>query len=88
MKSFLSYCTLVLLLAGFTSSTPAAAVKEANFTGRFYRGSGDVEYLRLLEVARRMFGPDPEFQNLSMLYMSSWNGLVEGPTWDAWWIQQ
>jgi hypothetical protein len=22
-----------------------------------------------------------------MLYMPSWNGLVEGPTWDAWWIQ-
>jgi hypothetical protein len=22
-----------------------------------------------------------------MLYLPSWNGLVEGPTWDAWWIQ-
>ena len=31
--------------------------------------------------------PDPEFQNLSMLYEPSWNGFVEGPTWDAWWIQ-
>ena len=57
------------------------------FEGRFYRGTGDVEYLRLLETARRMFAPDPELQNLSMLYMPSWNGLVEGPTWDAWWIQ-
>jgi hypothetical protein len=34
-----------------------------------------------------MFEPDPEFQNLSMLYISNWNGFVEGPTWDAWWIQ-
>jgi hypothetical protein len=24
---------------------------------------------------------------MSMLYEPSWNGLVEGPTWDAWWIQ-
>jgi hypothetical protein len=22
-----------------------------------------------------------------MLYTPNWNGLVEGPTWDAWWIQ-
>ena len=34
-----------------------------------------------------MFEPDPEFQNMPMLYMPAWNGLVEGPTWDAWWIQ-
>lgn len=34
-----------------------------------------------------MFACDPEFQNLSMLYMPTWNGLVEGPTWGAWWIQ-
>jgi hypothetical protein len=57
------------------------------FEGKHYRGRGDVEYLELLETARRMFQPDPEFQNLSMLYTPRWNGLVEGPTWDAWWIQ-
>ena len=34
-----------------------------------------------------MFEPDPEYLNLSMLYEPKWNGLVEGPTWDAWWIQ-
>jgi len=22
-----------------------------------------------------------------MLYTPKWNGFVEGPTWDAWWIQ-
>src|SRR5512136_3022531 len=65
----------------------AATADESRFEGRHYRGRGDVEYLRLLETARRMFEPDPEFQNLSMLYEPKWNGLVEGPTWDAWWIQ-
>ncbi|MCA9426539.1 MAG: hypothetical protein KC994_15770, partial [Candidatus Omnitrophica bacterium] len=34
-----------------------------------------------------MFSPDPEFQNVSMLYTPEWNGLVEGPTWNAWWVQ-
>lgn len=73
---------------------PAAIVSEPpsnalgwSFEGRHYRGRGDVDYLRLLEAARRMFEPDPEFENLSMLYYPAWNGLVEGPTWDAWWIQ-
>jgi len=57
------------------------------FEGRYFSGEGDVEYLRLLDVARRMFAPDPEFQNAAMLYTPSWNGFVEGPKWGAWWIQ-
>ena len=57
------------------------------FHGRHYRGRGDGAVLRLLEVARRMFEPDPQYANLSMLYTPAWNGLVEGPKWNAWWIQ-
>src|SRR3974377_2223025 len=66
---------------------PAAQAGGGRFGGEHYRGRGDVEYLQLLEKARRMFEPDAELQNLSMLYEPKWNGLVEGPTWDAWWIQ-
>lgn len=58
-----------------------------NFEGRFYSGRGDVEYLQLLDISRRMLSPDPEFQNTPMLYMPAWNGFVEGPTWSSWWIQ-
>lgn len=75
---------IVLLAILFARDTRAAA---ARFEGEHYRGVGDTEYLQLLETARRMFEPDPRLQNLAMLYMPSWNGLVEGPTWDAWWIQ-
>ncbi len=57
------------------------------FEGKHFRGRGDVEYLQLLDRSRRLFEPDPEFQNLAMLYTPRWNGLVEGPTWDMWWIQ-
>lgn len=74
--------SLVLLPA--TSAADAAAER---FEGEFIRGDGDREYLELLDVARRMFGPDPEWQNLPMLYTPAWNGFVEGPTWGAWWIQ-
>src|SRR5574340_519284 len=78
----------ILVLAARTSIVLAATVSAAErFDGRYYRGEGDVEYLQLLDIARRMFEPDPELQNMAMFYMPAWNGLVEGPTWDAWWIQ-
>ena len=38
-------------------------------------------------MSRRQLEPDPEFQNLAMLYEPSWNGFYEGAPWDAWWIQ-
>jgi hypothetical protein len=76
---------LILLLAGGTAR--AGGTNDGVYAGRFYRGEGDVEYLRLLDTAGRMFAPDPELQNLSMLYEPKWNGFVEGATWDAWWIQ-
>ncbi len=84
MKTFERAVACAMLLVTI-SGWPAAPAPR--FEGRFFGGEGDVEYLQLLDTARRMFAPDPEFQNLSMLYMPSWNGLVEGPTWDAWWIQ-
>jgi hypothetical protein len=58
-----------------------------SFEGQYYCGRGDTEYLRLLDISRRMFAPDPEYQNISMLYTTNWNGFVEGETWNAWWIQ-
>jgi len=76
-----------LLAFGICLAGAAYAAEQPQFEDKFFRGSGDLEYLRLLDTARRMFAPDREFQNLSMLYMPGWNGLVEGPTWDAWWIQ-
>lgn len=57
------------------------------FEGKYFRGKGDEEYLQLLEISYRMFRPDPEFLNVPMLYAPAWNGLWEGPTWKAWWIQ-
>jgi hypothetical protein len=68
-------------------TTFAFTATAAPFDGRYYSGDGDTEYARLLDISARMFYPDPEFQNISMLYQPAWNGFVEGPTWGAWWIQ-
>jgi hypothetical protein len=76
-----------LIGASMTGLYAAPCLADERFEGKHFQGSGDVEYLKLLDLAGRMFAPDPELQNLSMLYTPKWNGLVEGPTWDAWWIQ-
>ncbi len=85
MKRYWQWLIICLVLCVTLSLSNNTAAQR--FQGTFYSGEGDSEYLELLDIARRMFDPDPEYQNLSMLYMPNWNGLVEGPTWDAWWIQ-
>ena len=76
-----------LLLCYFTSFSCTSTQNSRDYTGKYISGIGDTEYLELLDKAYRMIRPDGELENLSMLYTPSWNGFVEGPTWNAWWIQ-
>ena len=87
MHSFLRDAASALCFVLLILSSPVFSLAGDRFEGRFYCGEGDVEYLQLLDIAGRMFAPDLEFQNVAMFYTPVWNGLVEGPTWDAWWIQ-
>lgn len=76
------------LIAGVLAGTLAAPARAADrFEGEYFAGEGDAGFLQLFDVSRRMLGVDPEFQHIAMLYTPVWNGLVEGPTWGAWWIQ-
>lgn len=68
-------------------AAPAAAGVEREFRGRYVRGRGNERFLRLLDTSYRMLWPDAYLQNISMLYTPTWNGFVEGPTWNAWWVQ-
>lgn len=79
IKLFLLFL-LLTNLSGIGNSQPA-------FNGSWFAGRGDTAYLHLLDQAYRMTRPDPVLENFSMLYHPVWNGFVEGPTWDAWWIQ-
>jgi len=83
MRSLYAF-VILLFLAALAHAHPAGAQA---FEGRYFSGEGDAEYLQLLDTAARLFHPDPEYQNISMLYTPVWNGFVEGPTWGAWWIQ-
>lgn len=85
MKRILAVITFFCFFLGTFPSFRANA--QATFEGKYYSGTGDVDYLRALENAYRMIRPDAEMANLSMLYHLDWNGFVEGPTWNMWWIQ-
>ncbi|HEX8525315.1 MAG TPA: hypothetical protein VF669_23890 [Tepidisphaeraceae bacterium] len=83
---------LLLLVLTSVSPWPALAQEAKRFDGKHYRGAevGVAEadsYLKLLETSRSFFEPNPRYLNITMLYEPTWNGFVEGPTWDAWWIQ-
>ena len=82
---FLTRISSLVLLSVLLISAPSAPCMD--FEGQYFHGNGDKEYLEYLDISRRMFAPDPEFQNMAMLYNPTWNGFVEGPTWGAWWIQ-
>lgn len=58
-----------------------------HYNGTYFSGTGDIEYTALLDSASMMMYPNSRIENLSMLYKPDWNGFVEGPTWNAWWIQ-
>ena len=81
------YFVILLLLRASVSPWFNSSLFAAEFSGKHFSGSGDVEYIELLDTSRRMFEPDAQFLSLPMLYEPKWNGFVEGPTWDAWWIQ-
>lgn len=48
------------------------------FNGNYFSGTGNVNYLALLDSAYIMMRPHAQIENLSMLYKPEWNGFVEG----------
>ena len=81
-NTFLKLCTLVTLV------TAATAYHDG-----VVEGAGDAELLSLLSYARRSLGEadaaqaDAEFQTMPMLFSGGEDGLLEGPTWSAYWTQ-
>ena len=85
MNKYLTIIMVGIIWFGQFMSNEAAAANR--YQGRFFQGEGDVEYLQLLDTARRMFAPDPELLNIATLYKPDWNGFVLSPDWGAWWVQ-
>ncbi len=64
-----------------------APEKGTHYDGKFCSGSGDTEYLRLIDESFAFFHPNPVVPNLTMIYKPEWDTFTEGAGWGAWWIQ-
>ena len=62
-------------------------LKTFNYEGKYCSGSGDINFLRLIDESFAFFYPNPVVPNLSMIYNSEWDTFTEGAGWGAWWIQ-
>jgi len=65
-----------------TGREPALA-----FNGRYCAGSGDAEFLQLVDESFQFFHAGADVPNLTMLYHPDWDTFAEGAGWGAWWIQ-
>ncbi|MDP4130517.1 MAG: hypothetical protein Q8939_10165 [Bacteroidota bacterium] len=61
--------------------------KSNVYNGKFCSGSGDVNFLRLIDESFAFFHPNPTVPNLTMVYKPEWDTFSEGAGWNAWWIQ-
>lgn len=62
-------------------------MKPENFTGTCCGGSGDADFLRLIDDSFRMMRPAADLPNLPMLFHPSTGTFSEGFFWSGWWIQ-
>ena len=76
--------TLSLLLACGALTSVAAA---ASYQGRWVEGAGDAAALEAIDAAFESTQPSAKMACLPLLYKRDWDGLVEGPPWPCWWIQ-
>ena len=62
-------------------------VPGARYSGLYCAGTGDVDFLRLIDESFAFFHPNPVVPNLTMVYQPDWDTFVEGAGWGGWWIQ-
>ncbi len=83
-------CPLILAVL-FTLALPGFIQGQASlqnrYKGKYCEGTGDIEYLRLIDESFAFYYPNPVVPDISMLYQTDWDTFVEGAGWDAWWIQ-
>ncbi len=66
----------------------AGGVSAGEYRGRYCSGTGDAQYLQMVDLSFGFFHPNFDTPSISMLYYPEWDCLIEGfPSWMAWWIQ-
>ena len=62
-------------------------LKIVKYEGKYCSGTGDLNFLRLIDESFAFFHPNPVVPNLTMIYNADWDTFTEGAGWGAWWIQ-
>jgi len=62
-------------------------LKSVKYEGKYCSGTGDLNFLRLIDESFAFFHPNPVVPNLTMIYNADWDTFTEGAGWGAWWIQ-
>lgn len=79
--------TFILLLLISSTVFGQGSEKLNIYNGKFCSGSGDIDFLRLIDESFAFFHPNPIVPNLTMVYKPEWDTFSEGAGWNAWWIQ-
>ena len=82
---------IIFIVAGFLLMCSFSIEKEENtkeiYNGKYCSGTGDIDFLRLIDESFAFFHPNPVVPNLTMIYNGDWDTFTEGAGWGAWWIQ-
>ena len=78
---------LILLVMTVTMASGQESRKNTGFKGKYCSGTGDPEFLQLIDESFAFFQPNPVVPNLTMVYKPEWDTFTEGAGWGAWWIQ-
>ena len=93
MKKLSVVLFILLNIAGYGQNSMKSNVsgqdstKTGKYEGIYCSGTGDVDFLQLIDESFAFFHPNPVVPNLTMVYKPEWNTFSEGAAWDAWWIQ-
>lgn len=87
-RSLSQFATCFITALAIASHLSVAfAAEDGHFVGTYVEGDGDVQTLDAFNAAFESTRPSPRMACLPLLYKRDWNGLVEGPVWPCWWIQ-
>ena len=87
MTNRIAMVLLIVLLSVCLQGPKADAAEKTRYEGRFCSGTGDLDFLRLIDESWAFFHPNATVPNLTMLYRPDWDTFVEGSGWQGWWIQ-
>ncbi|MCY1723184.1 hypothetical protein OU798_22740 [Prolixibacteraceae bacterium Z1-6] len=83
MKKMTLLLGVLLILTAQAQDKPV----NGNYAGKYCSGTGDSDFLRLIDESFAFFHANPIVPNLTMIYKADWNTFAEGAGWGAWWIQ-